>query len=246
MIVRTLLAALFAGILAGAAVTPLQQLKTVPLILAAETFENGDAPSLEDAAPHRHGALSLATPARAHAPVGADGEAAAMPVRAGGSFLANIVLGAGFALLLVAASQITGRALTGRNGVVWGLVGFAVVTLAPALGLPPELPAMPAADLGARQLWWLATVALTGAGAALLVLGRGTAMRLGGLALLLLPHLVGAPHPASLASPVPATLAAEFAVASLAVSAALWVMIGLFAGLLLDRWAAVPDAPRPA
>jgi len=29
------------------------------------------------------------------------------------------------------------------------------------------------------------------------------------------------------------------------VSAALWVMIGLFAGLFLDRWTVVPGAHRP-
>ena len=37
-----------------------------------------------------------------------------------------------------------------RQGLFWGFAGFAVFTLAPGLGLPPELPAMPAADLGAR------------------------------------------------------------------------------------------------
>ena len=33
--------------------------------------------------------------------------------------------------------------LSWRQGLFWGFAGFAVFTLAPGLGLPPELPAMP-------------------------------------------------------------------------------------------------------
>ena len=61
--------------------------------------------------------------------------------------LANIVTGIGFALILVAASEFAGGIANWRQGVFWGFAGFAVFTLAPGLGLPPELPAMPAADL---------------------------------------------------------------------------------------------------
>ncbi|MBB3951739.1 CbtA family protein [Aureimonas jatrophae] len=239
MIVRTLLVALVAGILAGAAVTPLQHLKTTPLILEAETFEGGG----HDHAPHAHSALALVTPAHAHAPAGSDGEASGTAERLAGSLLANLVLGAGFALLLSAASLAANRPITRRNGALWGLAGFAVLTLAPALGLPPELPAMPAADLHARQIWWLATVLMTAGGAAILVFRRETAARLGAVALLVLPHLVGAPHPADIASPVPASLAAEFVMASLLVSAAFWALAGLFTGILAERFA---GARRPA
>ena len=74
----------------------------------------------------------------------------------------NVVSGIGFALLLVAASEFAGGIANWRQGVLWGLAGFAVFTLAPGLGLPPELPAMPAADLVARQIWWIGTVLATG------------------------------------------------------------------------------------
>lgn len=238
MIVRTLLAALLAGMLAGVFATPLQHWRTTPLILAAETYESGG-----EAMPHEHSAL-LVSLAHAHAPAGADGEPASTAARLGGTLLANMVLGSGFALLLVAASSAANRPITRRNGAAFGLVGFAVVTLAPALGLPPELPAMPAADLAGRQVWWLATVSLTAGGVALLALRRETAARLGGLALILVPHLAGAPHPADLASPVPAALAAEFAVASLAVTAATWAMAGLLTGVLMARFGAAPRSGR--
>ncbi|WP_427024669.1 CbtA family protein [Aureimonas ureilytica] len=239
MLTRTLAAALFAGLLAGASITPVQQMKLVPLILAAEVYEDGGAPA---AAPHA-AALSFVSPALAHsagdhAPSGGEHEATTLVAsRAGGSLLANLVLGCGFALLLAAASLAVNRPITLRNGALWGLAGFGVLTLAPALGLPPELPAMPAADLVARQLWWLGTVAASAAGLALLVLRPSPAARIGGLALLVAPHLVPAPHPADLASPIPPTLAAEFAVASLSVSALFFVLIGLAAGFAFDRLA---------
>lgn len=228
MFARFFLAALLAGILAGVFVTPVQHLKTTPLILAAETYEGGGET-------HDHAASrpSLVTPAYAHGGgEHAEGGAAA---RLGGTLLANVVIGAAFSLLLLAASLGLDRPVTTTNGALWGLAGFAVVTLAPALGLPPELPAMPAADLAARQTWWIATVALSAGGVWLLVFRRRAPAILGGLALLVLPHLVGAPHPAEIASPVPATLAAEFAVASLFVSALFWTATGALLGLGLDR-----------
>jgi cobalt transporter subunit CbtA len=81
--------------------------------------------------------------------------------------------GIGFALLLVVVSELAGGIANWRQGAFWGLAGFAVFTLAPGLGLPPELPAMPAADLVSRQVWWIGTVLATAAGLALIAF-RGT------------------------------------------------------------------------
>ncbi len=231
MTIRIFLAALLAGILAGLAITPVQALRTTPLIIAAEAYEDGGAPSA-----HEHGALSLATPAHAHAPGAGADAGGASAARLGGTALANIVLGAGFALLLLSVSLVSGRAITARNGAVWGLLGFATLTLAPALGLPPELPAMPAADLGARQLWWLMAVLCTGLGIGVLTLARPAGLRAAGAALIVVPMMIAAPHPAELASPIPPTLAAEFAVASLTTSAIFWVLIGGLTGLALERF----------
>ncbi|RIX99085.1 cobalt transporter [Aureimonas flava] len=228
MLARFFLAALLAGILAGVVVTPVQHLKTTPLILAAETYEGGGAA-------HDHAAFVPGLVSAAHAHGGGEHAEGGTAGRIGGTLLANVVIGAAFSLLLLAASLLVDRPLTAANGAIWGLAGFAVLTLAPALGLPPELPAMPAADLAARQAWWLATVAMAAGGLWLLVFRRGGLAILGGLAPLALPHLVGAPHPDDIASPVPATLAAEFAVASLFVSALFWTAAGALLGLGLDR-----------
>ena len=70
------------------------------------------------------------------------------------TFLANIVTGVGFALVLTACFALSKRRINGRTGVLWGLGAFAIVSLAPALGLPPEVPGARAADLTDRQFWW--------------------------------------------------------------------------------------------
>ena len=167
--------AALAGLLAGLIMTAMQTYATVPLILKAETFENaGGAPA------HDHGAApaeaapadaAAATPVEAAVPHEHEEEAWAPAdgfERFAFNALANIVTGIGFALVLVAASEFAGGIASWRQGVFWGFAGFAVFTLAPGLGLPPELPAMPAADLLDRQIWWVATVAATAAGLALI------------------------------------------------------------------------------
>ena len=252
MIVRYLLAALAAGLIAGLLITPVQYARVIPLILHAEVFEDGGAPS------HDHSAgIDLVTPAEAatltpmaqqahivlvhsyedHAGEGHAGEGPTSLVesRLLGTILANLVTGAGFALILAAASLVLDRPITAANGAVWGLVGFAVITLAPAIGLSPELPAMPVADLGARQVWWIATVLLAAFAAFALIARREPWLKALGILALVLPHIVGAPHPADLASPVPATLAAEFAVASLVTAAAFWILLGQISGYAVDR-----------
>lgn len=249
MIVRFLLAALGAGLLAGLLITPVQYARVVPLIVHAETFEGegghdhgaaavphdhaAAAPHAHDgAAPHVHGAGGTVATAAA-AP-----EAEAPPLtdsRLFNTVLANLVTGAGFALILAAASLLLDLPVTARSGALWGLAGFAVLSLAPALSLAPELPAMPAGDLLARQGWWFATVVLAAGGVyALALRGEIWAKALGAVALIV-PHLYGAPQPADLASPVPPTLAAEFAVASLATAAAFWLILGVAAGYAFDR-----------
>ena len=137
-----------AGLVVGVVMTILQHSFTVPLILAAEAYENAGAaaePAHDRAAP----AAGTAVAAHAH-----DAEAWAPSdgfQRTFFSVAANIVTGVGFSLLLIAVSEFAGGIVGWRSGVLWGLAGFAVFTLAPDLGLPPELPAMPAA--GAARSW---------------------------------------------------------------------------------------------
>ncbi len=154
-----------AGLFAGIVMAAMQTYATVPLILKAESFESAGGHAHDHGAEaHDHGTTAEAAP-HDH------GEEAWAPAdgfeRFAYTAMANIVTAIGFALVLVAASEFAGGIAGWRQGVLWGFAGFVVFTLAPGLGLPPELPAMPAADLADRQVWWTATVAATAAGLAL-------------------------------------------------------------------------------
>lgn len=230
--------AAIAGLLAGLATAVMQSFATVPLILQAETFENA-APA-EPAAGHDHAQEAPAADDAAAAAGHEHDEEAWAPAdgfeRNAYTIGANIVTGIGFALLLVVASELAGGISGWRQGVLWGLAGFAVFTLAPGLGLPPELPAMPAAELGVRQVWWWSTVIATAAGLALIAF-RGTALwSLVGLALIVAPHLVGAPQPVSHETAVPDSLHHDFVVMVTVTNLVFWVLLGGLAGLFRDRF----------
>lgn len=213
MISRTLLTGLLAGLLAGIVLTGLYLVKAQPLILHAELYELGAA--VAD-------------------PVG-------MPlIRTIETLMFNILTGAAFGLILAALLTLRGRRVGLRQGVIWGVAGFAAFALAPAFGLPPELPGSVAAGLEARQVWWLLTAGVTAGGIGLLVFAGRWPARLGGVVLILLPHLFGAPHPDAFDGAVPAELAAQFVAVSLGANALFWIVLGGGAGYLHDRLAVIP------
>ena len=228
MLRRIFLTALIAGTMAGLFAAGLQHLKLIPLIAAAEVYEAAGAQ-----ASHQHGA------APAHDAAAAEWEPAAGIERAGYTLVADLLAGIGFALLLagaVALARLRGYAIDARSGLLWGAAGFAVFALAPAIGLPPELPGMSAAELAARQQWWLLTAAATAAGLGAVIFTRQVPLRVLGAVLLVLPHLIGAPAAPHGAMGVPAELAAEFATASLATAAAFWLLLGSVSGWLYRRF----------
>jgi cobalt transporter subunit CbtA len=155
--------------------------------------------------------------------------------RAAYTVLANLVVGFAVSLMLLGAMAIKGDPIDARRGLLWGVGGFAAVSLLPALGLPPELPGTPAADITDRQLWWLATAAASAVGIALLAFGRNWGLIAAGVALLVAPHVVGAPLPPSHDVSYPGALAGEFVVASMVASAVLWSLSGFAAGWLHQR-----------
>lgn len=231
--------AAIAGLVAGLALALMQGFATDPLILAAETYEAAsDTGAAQASAPaHGHAAAAPEAAGAAEAWAPADGIE-----RRAYSVLANVAGAIGLALVLVAVSELFGGLAGWRQGMLWGLAGFAAFTLAPGLGLPPELPAMPAADLAARQAWWLGTVAATAAGLGLLAFTRSAPLAVLAVALIALPHIVGAPQPESHASPVPAGLHRDFVAAATVTSLLFWALLGATAGALRRRFLATPDA----
>jgi len=221
--------AALAGLVAGIALAAMQAFSTVPLILQAETYENA-APA--DVAPaHEHAAN---TPAHEHDPEAwAPADGFERTAYTAGS---NIVTGIGFALILLVASEFAGGITGWRKGVVWGLAGFAVFTVAPGLGLPPELPGMPAAELGSRQLWWIAAALATAIGLAMIVFRGTVAWSVAGVALIVLPHIIGAPQPVDHTTAVPPELHRSFVIASALTNLVFWAILGGLIGVLRGRW----------
>lgn len=221
---RILFAAALAGLLTGLAATGVQSLRAIPLILEAETYERAAARG----GPRPPAARPLDEPGR-------------LALTA----LANAITAMGFGLILAAGLSLRGRsreAAAGgaggpgwKEGLLWGLAGFAAFSLAPALGLPPEPPGALAAPLPQRQWWWLLTALSTAGGLALIAFARGAAWKLLGAALIALPHLVGAPHPAQPGGAAPAALQRAFAAASLLASALFWLVLGGLSGFFYQR-----------
>ena len=229
---RLFFTAILAGLLGGLAISVVHEFTTTPIILHAEQFEGGTP---AQAPVHNHGAydrsLSLISPALAHGPAKSSdsGEAwgpGSKLERTLFTTLANILTGVGFALILTACFALSGRPINGQTGVLWGLAGFGVASLAPSLGLPPEVPGSMAADLTSRQTWWFICVIATAAGLWSMVFRNGAQWTIGGIVLIALPHLIGAPRPETVGGLVPPEIAAHFVAASLVTAAIFWCAIG--------------------
>jgi cobalt transporter subunit CbtA len=115
------------------------------------------------------------------------------------------------------------------------LAGFATYNLAPALGLPPELPGSASAPLLERQLWWLFTVVFTGIGLSLIVFARRVVFKALGALLIVVPHIVGAPEPEIHGGSAPPELAKAFVYATLLANVIFWLLLGAVAGFLFKR-----------
>ena len=240
---RIFFAAVLTGAVAGLANAGLQQWRVVPLILQAETYESGGhAHSAEESSHVYADGVEVG-----HATVdgaAADAEPSWAPAdgfeRIFYTTLATVLAGMGLALVVGAISLLVGLPLTLGNGVLWGLGGFVVFTLAPAFGLPPELPGMPAAELGARQAWWWGTVAATGAGVLAIAKYRNLLAVGAGLVLVLLPHLIGAPAVSEEPSGVPAHLAAAYVATAITASMVFWLIAGPLLGWFNQRYSEEP------
>lgn len=225
--------ALFAALLAALVLSLSQALWVSPLILQAEVYESDPAQPVEDVAWHHHDD---------HAAHEHD-ESAWAPEdgwqRHAATLASNLVMAVGYGLILCAcyawSFQTRKKPAGWRAGLAWGGAGYVVFFLAPALGLPPELPGTLAAELEARQLWWLLTVLCTAAGLALLVWARPLWLKGVALLALVLPHVLGAPHPAHAFALAPATLTWQFIVATSVVNALFWLVLGAISAQLFAR-----------
>jgi len=221
MLSKLLTSALFAGAAAGLIAGLLQLLFVQPVLLHAELYEGGDLVHFGAAAVSAHPDLP-----------GFD------PVRDLLSIVFTMLTYTGYAMMLVALMLLAeerGAEVNARTGLIWGVAGFISAHFAPGFTLAPEVPGVAAADVGARQIWWFATVISAGIAMWLLAFGRN--WTLWGIAIILLaaPHLIGAPEPDVLVGPVPPEIAALFAARALGVGLAAWVMLGCASAYFLDK-----------
>ena len=219
MFTRILTSALIAGAVAGLCAALLQLYFLQPVLLHAELYETGELVHFGggEGNPAAHPAISLD------------------PMRDGLSVIFSMLIYAGYALILVALMSLAadrGAVIDARTGLLWGVAGFVAFHLAPGFSLAPEVPGVAAADVGARQMWWFATVAASGLALWLIAYGTSALWWAAGIALLLAPHVIGAPEPETFAGPVPTELGALYASRVLGVGLAVWTLLGVLAGAL--------------
>ena len=219
MFKRIVFSAALAGVVAGVLLTGIQQLQVAPIIAEAETYE----------AVGSEGAAGSGGETHAHADGGSHEHDGWSPAdgfeRTFWTGVANVGMAVGFALLLGAAFSLREN-VSWRQGILWGLGGYAAFFALPALGLAPELPGTEAAALESRQGWWLVTATLSAIGVALIGLTRGWRWKAAAVVLIAVPHLIGAPHPETYHSLAPAELVQMFIVATAIANAVFWVVLG--------------------
>lgn len=223
MIKRMIQTAGFAGVGAALVLTMVQAIWVSPLILQAETYEHAASTGHSDhheAGDHHHEDAGWSPE---------DGWQ-----RISATAAANLVVGVAFGLVLVGAISLRPpRKLS--TGLLWGLAGCATFVLAPSAGLPPELPGTEAADLHARQLWWVGTAIATAIGLALLAFSQRNWLKVAAIVLLAVPHLIGSPQLATAQMLAPTSLHHQFIAATLIADASFWATLGVLSTLFFRR-----------
>ena len=234
---RTLYCAVVAGVLAGIILFALQHWTTLPLIHQAERYEKtetvahpsiqaGDAPQVS-----REGGQGVSQE------VGQVDVVRAASTRAAYTAVGDVLVAAGFGMLLAAMYALSGK-FGLVWGIVWGLAGFATFHLGPALVVPPLLPALDAAPLHLRQSAWIVAALATGLGLAIFAFGpRGA--KLAGVMALCLPvvlfrylfPLAGAQAPSEALS----VLEHLFIVRTLGDNLILWLVLGAISGWMFEH-----------
>jgi len=212
---KLILVVLTSGTLAGLALFAVQHFTVIPLIQAAETYETGATHDDEGWQP-------------------ANGWE-----RTSFTAIATVLSGIALAAMLFGIVALTGKSIDARRGLLWGLAAFACLSVAPALGLPPQPPGTVVAPLHERQLWWAGTAVATAVGLWLIFGQARTWLRIGGLLSMALPHLIGAPV-ATGQNAIPAQLIRHFTLASVATTGTFWLLLGALGGFLYERFLGPP------
>ncbi len=248
MTIKLFTTALFAGLIAGLVAILLQFFFMEDLILEAEEYESGMKTHFAGVHPEAqaeaHDAASghdqtLADDGHAHShDDAATGESESNFSRFLLAFATDFIVFVAWGLLMVAGFAIAenfGKPITPTAALLWGIAGFAALHVLPGIGLAPELPGIVAADLQSRQIWWIGTVIASVIGLAVIGYGGSPVTLAIGIAILAIPHIIGAPRPDEMTGVAPPELAGEYVSRSYAVAFFAWVTLGAAAGYFWTR-----------
>jgi cobalt transporter subunit CbtA len=250
---RIVVSALLVGALSGLLLTAVELWQVIPIIHSAERYEDVHVPRTTEPRDGPTQAVGLADKVGAagavHEHAASQWEPAEGMERTGYTLLANALTATGFGLLMLVAMAVNlmrdaDAKIDWRYGLLWGAAGYAVFFIAPALGLPPQIPgASGEAPLEARQLWWLLAAACTAAALAGAAFGKGS-WRWVSLGVLAMPYLLGAPpapqnpfvdHPPAAAAEL-AELSRHFIWATAFANAVYWLALGSASGWAARRF----------
>ena len=222
MFLRIIVSGLFAGALGGIIAGVLQWFFVQPVLLHSELYETGVLKHFGDSTNSAHPELEHM-----------------QPIRDGLSLIFSMLIYTGYSLLLISAMTLrqlkSEKPFTLHQGFIWGISGYFVVHLAPAISLPPEVPGVAAADLQSRQIWWFATCVFTAGGLWMIAFYAKALSFLIGAILILAPHIIGAPEPNIFTGPAPTEIGALFASRALGIGLISWTILGGLSALFLQK-----------
>jgi cobalt transporter subunit CbtA len=248
---RLIWAALASALLVGSVQLGVQQWQAMPIILAAERYEDQknvlpmalEVPAA--AAPHAHTDSNAAPHDHAASAAWAPDNGAE---RLFWTWVANVIYALSLVLLMFAVMGVCLWRGTSLRSMPLALgvaaAGWLSFHFWPSLGLPAEIPGMDAARLGSRQGWWLLAAGSAAVSCAALASLRSPLRWVAPLAWLALPFVVGAPHIAAdpLASFSPAAqaslrdLSEQFVWATTWISLSFWISMAGVGGAAFEHW----------
>ncbi|MEH6578881.1 MAG: CbtA family protein [Amphritea sp.] len=241
-----LLSAIVVGILSGLLYGLFQHSQISPIIYAAEVYEVAEEEAPEAAvAGHSHSHQTDTQDHHAAEPWGPeDGfERIAYTVSA------DIAVAIAFAMIMISLMALHNHKANKPKvnvlfGAAWGVAALLSFFVAPAMfGLHPEVPGTEAAVLDNRQAWWLFCALASVAGIAI-VYYAPKMFKLAGVALILAPHIIGAPMPEhhGFANTDPAAVLAltdltqQFFIMTAVGMAIFFVLVGSLSGYAVQRY----------
>jgi len=235
-----MITALVSAVISGLVLGTLQSFSTVPIIYGAEAYE------VAELAPQSH-ALDEHSHSHSHNAEAPEWSPIEGVERVSYTFIADILIAFGHSLLLISFMALLflkfGKPkMSLKSGLLVGFGGYLAFFVATSLGLPPEVPGTISANLHDRQIWWLLTIVASIAGLTTLYLASG-ALKILGLALIVAPHLIGAPIPEvhGFLNQDPTAIGAlekleqQFLMATAWVNLVYWLVLGAVSGGLGNR-----------